>query len=116
MQASVVVTRRALCLSGVGVFGPTARQARWRHFLFPMATKGWRPERFEHEGQALQFARQSKRIPMWKLGWATTISKNYLRLVEQGQARLAPQYRKELERVLGVPFKRQGKSRLERTP
>ena len=45
------------------------RQLRWRQWLFPQAAKGWRPERFEHEGQALQFARQSKRIPVWKLGW-----------------------------------------------
>ncbi|CAE7329451.1 unnamed protein product [Symbiodinium sp. CCMP2592] len=50
--------------------GPATRQVRWRQWLFPQATKGWRPERFEHEGQALQFARQSKRIPIWKLGWA----------------------------------------------
>ncbi|CAE7257785.1 CEP1 [Symbiodinium sp. KB8] len=50
--------------------GPTTRQVRWRQWLFPQATKGWRPERFEHEGQALQFARQSKRIPIWKLGMA----------------------------------------------
>ncbi|CAE7184276.1 unnamed protein product [Symbiodinium necroappetens] len=96
--------------------GPTTRQVRWRQWLFPQATKGWRPERFEHEGQALQFARQSKRIPIWKLGWATSISRNYLEKVEQGEARLLPECREELERVLGVPLKRRRKSRLDRTP
>ncbi|CAE8717805.1 unnamed protein product, partial [Polarella glacialis] len=55
-------------------------QVRWRQWLFPQATKGWRPERFEHEGQALQFARQSKRIPVWKLGWAANISTKYLQM------------------------------------
>ncbi|CAK9074282.1 unnamed protein product [Durusdinium trenchii] len=79
----------------VSHFGPAARQVRWRQWLFPQTSKGWQPERFEHEGKALQFARQSKRIPIWKLGWATTIPTKYLIMVEHGQARLGPAYREE---------------------
>ncbi|CAJ1431604.1 unnamed protein product [Effrenium voratum] len=75
--------------------GPCTRQVRWRQWLFPQATKGWRPERFEHEGEALRFARQSKRIPLWKLAWATSIDYEYLSLVEHGEARLGPEFRKE---------------------
>eukprot|EP00930_Biecheleria_cincta_P067372 TRINITY_DN53919_c0_g1_i1.p2 TRINITY_DN53919_c0_g1~~TRINITY_DN53919_c0_g1_i1.p2 ORF type:complete len:136 (-),score=18.14 TRINITY_DN53919_c0_g1_i1:123-476(-) len=96
--------------------GACATQVRWRQWLFPQATKGWRPERFGHEGQALQFARQSKRIPIWKLGWAVNISTKFLQMVERGEAGLLPDQRQELERVLGVPLKRRRRSLIERTP
>merc|ERR1712232_615155 len=75
--------------------GPMAQQVRQRQWLFPMATKGFRPERFEHEGLALQLARVSKQIPIWKLGWASNISVNYLRMVERGEASLPPKQREE---------------------
>ncbi|CAK9060664.1 unnamed protein product [Durusdinium trenchii] len=97
MQGSSLMNRAA---TQVSHFGPAARQVRWRQWLFPQTSKGWQPERFEHEGKALQFARQSKRIPIWKLGWATTIPTKYLIMVEHGQARLGPAYREVPPRCL----------------
>lgn len=104
-------------LVGAPLFAqPLAQQVRCRHFLFPMATKGFKASRFEFEGQALQFARESKRIPIWKLSWAANISVNFLLMVERGDARLPPQQRRELERLLGVPLKRETRSRIDRMP
>mmetsp|Transcript_8471 Transcript_8471/g.25611 ORF Transcript_8471/g.25611 Transcript_8471/m.25611 type:complete len:130 (-) Transcript_8471:80-469(-) len=96
--------------------GPVAEQVRHRQWLFPMATKGFRPERFEHMGQALQLARESKRIPIWKLAWAAGTSKHWLAKVEAGNAALLPEHREEVERLLGVKLKRQRKSKFERAP
>eukprot|EP00928_Gymnodinium_smaydae_P049491 TRINITY_DN33225_c0_g1_i1.p2 TRINITY_DN33225_c0_g1~~TRINITY_DN33225_c0_g1_i1.p2 ORF type:complete len:126 (+),score=35.84 TRINITY_DN33225_c0_g1_i1:60-437(+) len=96
--------------------GPLSQQVRCRQWLAPLATKGFRPERFEHMGQAMQFARESKRIPIWKLGWAANISKNYLLMVEKGDATLPPVQRREIERLLGVPLKKQSRSKIDRAP
>mmetsp|Transcript_23857 Transcript_23857/g.45437 ORF Transcript_23857/g.45437 Transcript_23857/m.45437 type:complete len:131 (-) Transcript_23857:18-410(-) len=99
------------------VGGPLSQQVRCRQWLFPNhASKCFRPNRFEHEGQALQFARESKRIPIWKLGWAANISSNFLNMVESGDAALMPRQRQELERLLGVPLKKRRRSRIDRTP
>eukprot|EP00929_Paragymnodinium_shiwhaense_P014732 TRINITY_DN122695_c0_g1_i1.p1 TRINITY_DN122695_c0_g1~~TRINITY_DN122695_c0_g1_i1.p1 ORF type:complete len:164 (+),score=25.78 TRINITY_DN122695_c0_g1_i1:69-560(+) len=99
-----------------GLCGPIAQQLRFRAFLMPMATKGFRASRFEHQGQAVQFARESKRIPVWKLAWAGNMSVRFLRMVERGEARLPNEQRVELERLLGVKFGGTRKSKLERTP
>mmetsp|Transcript_43894 Transcript_43894/g.80212 ORF Transcript_43894/g.80212 Transcript_43894/m.80212 type:complete len:127 (+) Transcript_43894:64-444(+) len=93
-----------------------ALQVRHRQWLYPRATKAWRPNRFEHEGKAMQHARESKRIQIWKLSLVAGISKYHLQRVEEGTARLLPQERETLERYLGVPLKSRRKPRIERTP
>eukprot|EP00927_Polykrikos_kofoidii_P064138 TRINITY_DN59190_c0_g1_i1.p3 TRINITY_DN59190_c0_g1~~TRINITY_DN59190_c0_g1_i1.p3 ORF type:complete len:171 (+),score=18.96 TRINITY_DN59190_c0_g1_i1:43-513(+) len=102
--------------SSCALGGPTVQQVRHRQWLFPKATKGWRPGRFEHEGQALKIARESKRIPIWKLSWAANVSENFLRMVERGDARLPKEQREELERLVGVPVRERRLSKIDRAP
>mmetsp|Transcript_23600 Transcript_23600/g.51674 ORF Transcript_23600/g.51674 Transcript_23600/m.51674 type:complete len:131 (+) Transcript_23600:69-461(+) len=96
--------------------GPAATQVRFRQWLFPMAGKGFRPEKFEHMGAAVRLARNSKRIPMWKLAWAAGISPAQLKKVETGRAMPHPEQTEELERLLGVQLKRRRKSKIDRAP
>mmetsp|Transcript_71882 Transcript_71882/g.113896 ORF Transcript_71882/g.113896 Transcript_71882/m.113896 type:complete len:136 (+) Transcript_71882:75-482(+) len=97
--------------------GLHSQQVRCRQWIYPnMATKGWRPERFEYEGQALQFAREGKRVPLWKLGVAARVSKNHLDMVEKGKATLCASQRAEIERLIGVHLKRRRTPRIDRTP
>eukprot|EP00971_Amphidinium_carterae_P023320 459925-Amphidinium_carterae.1 len=120
MQAAVHAQyarqRFNVLLAGTSIPSCMAQQTRHRQWLFPRATKGWRPGRFEHEGKAMQHARESKRIPIWKLGFVAGIPVAHLVRVEDGGARLLPQEREVLERYLGVPLKGTRKPWIERTP
>nr|ABI14319.1 unknown [Pfiesteria piscicida] len=81
-----------------------------------MASKGWRPHRFEHIGAALRIARMGKRIPPWLMAKAAHMHEDQLHKVETGRRGLDPLQIKEFERMLGVPLVRRRRSKLERAP
>jgi len=91
-------------------------QCRGRKYLTPHATKGFNPNKFEHMGEALRHARESKRIHLFLLGQATGIKRRFLAAVERGEANLLYEQRLEVEKFLGVPLRNPSRNRLARTP
>lgn len=90
--------------------------SRLRIFLWPHASKGFNPHQFDHVGEALRWARQSKKLPIWRLGWATGIKWQYLASVERGVMMPTWEEIYQLEKYLGVTLRRRNKAKIDKVP
>ncbi|KAF4677467.1 hypothetical protein FOL47_001282 [Perkinsus chesapeaki] len=92
---------------GGNVLTPLAmrhQQYRYRHFLTPGLHRRWNFRSFPHIGEAIRFARASKKIPVSKLMHATLIPERRLLQIQNGMVKPHLFELQVLERYLGVPF------------
>ncbi|KAF4690164.1 hypothetical protein FOZ62_001530, partial [Perkinsus olseni] len=82
----------------------TPQQCRYRHFLTPGLHRRWNFRSFPHLGEAIRFARASKKIPVAKLMHATLIPERRLLQIQQGMVKPHLFELQVLEKYLGVPF------------
>ncbi|KAF4744324.1 hypothetical protein FOZ62_028294, partial [Perkinsus olseni] len=94
----------------------TPQQCRYRHFLTPGLHRRWNFRSFPHLGEAIRFARASKKIPVAKLMHATLIPERRLLQIQQGMVKPHLFELQVLEKYLGVPFydKKRRKSYIDR--
>ncbi|KAF4670568.1 hypothetical protein FOZ61_010159 [Perkinsus olseni] len=94
----------------------TPQQCRYRHFLTPGLHRRWNFRSFPHLGEAIRFARASKKIPVAKLMHATLIPERRLLQIQQGMVKPHLFELQVLEKYLGVPFydKKKRKSYIDR--
>ncbi|CAD7955814.1 unnamed protein product [Amoebophrya sp. A120] len=89
---------------------------RLRLWLWPHASKDFNCHAWPHLGHALRFARKSKRIPMWKLGWATGLGERYIGQIEKGFAVPTEVEHSVLRQSLGVSLRKKNFAKMDKVP